>query len=411
MAERVADVCMCLGQETFLVGQAFFHGYGKSLRTSFSYATEWMSNPHAFALSPAMPLGRRSHQAAGLPAFLSDATPDGWGRHLIFRGAQDAARIARAPLRSLDDVDYLFGVDDWSRMGGIRISPDGGRTFLGQGTDVPKLVRLPELLAASRHVSAGADGWEEVKSLLDAGSSSLGGARPKATVDDGGTLMLAKFPSAHDEWDVIAWEAWALEMAHRAGLRVPDRRLERIGESSVLLERRFDRTADGRIPYQSALCALNLEDGAESDYVELGDVVRELSAQPQEDLEELFGRMVLSIALHNTDDHLRNHGFLRHAEGWRLSPAFDVNPNPYAMEGRALPIFGATGQDEVAAFASVGELFGMSVVRQRAVVRRVVDAFGWWESVARRMGCPVREVAMFRPVVQERLDALGELTR
>ncbi len=312
-------------------------------------------------------------------------------------------------MRSLDDVDYLLGVDDWSRMGALRLSVDGGRTYLGKGTDVPKLVRLPELLSASRSVSAGTEGWEEVKSLLDAGSSSLGGARPKATVVDGETLLMAKFPSAHDQWDVIAWEAWAVEMARRANLVSPAMRLERIGESSVLLERRFDRDGTHRLAYLSGLSALGLKDGAESDYAELGDALRMLSAAPKEDLEEFFGRIVLSIAVHNTDDHLRNHGLLRTVAGWRLSPIFDVNPNPYLEERRTLPIFGEVGGGEVEGLSELGFSLGFDRWAQARIIARVTGAFAYWKSAARRLKCREREISMFSPVIGDRLEALSAL--
>lgn len=260
-------------------------------------------------------------------------------------------------------------------------------------------------------MSAGTDGWEEVKSLLEAGSSSLGGARPKATVADGETLMVAKFPSAHDQWDVIAWEAWAIEMASRASLDSPTMRLERVGESSVLLERRFDRDGIQRLSYMSGLSALGLKDGAESDYAELGDALRMLSAAPKKDLEELFGRIALSIAVHNTDDHLRNHGLLRTVAGWRLSPLFDVNPNPYLEEGRALPIFGEAGGSEVEGLFELGLFLGIGRERQARIVARVIGAFTYWESAARRLKCKEREIAMFSPVIADRLEALAALAR
>lgn len=150
-----------------------------------------------------------------------------------------------------------------------------------------------------------------------------------------------------------------MEMARRANLVSPAMRLERIGESSVLLERRFDRDGIHRLAYLSGLSALGLRDGAKSDYAELGDMLQMMSAAPKEDMEELFGRVVLSIAVHNTDDHLRNHGLLRAAAGWRLSPLFDVNPNPYLKEGRALPVFGEVGGGEVEGLSELGSSLGI----------------------------------------------------
>ena len=410
MSERAAAVYLDTADGPRHVGSAYFHGQGGRLRTSFSYTREWLGDARAFALAPSASLQAGSFQSEGLPGFLSDAAPDRWGRRLIFRGAQNQARQEGVAMRSVDDVDYLLGVDDWSRMGALRLSVDGGRTYLGKGTDVPKLVRLPELLSASRSVGAGTDGWEEVKSLLDAGSSSLGGARPKATVVDGETLVMAKFPSVHDQWDVIAWEAWAMEMARRANLVSPVTRLERVGESSVLLEKRFDRDGIRRVAYLSGLSALGLKDGAESDYAELGDTLQMMSAAPRKDLEELFGRIVLSIAVHNTDDHLRNHGLLRTAAGWRLSPLFDVNPSPYLEEERALPVFGEAGDGEVEGLSELGSSLGIDRRRQARIVARVTGAFAHWKSVARRLKCGEREISMFSPVIEDRLEALATLT-
>lgn len=408
MSERSISVFIDNLGATELVGTAFFHGHGKSLRTTFTYAPEWVSSPHGFSLSPRASLHHVTTPSMSLLGFLSDAAPDRWGRHLIFRGLQNDAALSNSPLCTIDDVDYLLDVDDWSRMGALRFSADGGATFLGAGTNIPKLIALPKLLDASRSVSAGIDGWEHVKSLLDAGSSSLGGARPKATVADGKTLLLAKFPSAHDEWDVMAWEAWAQEMAHRAGLRSAAWRLEHIGTNSILLEERFDRTEKGRIPYQSALCALGLSDGAGSDYAELGDIVQTMCKDPATELLELFGRMALSITLHNTDDHLRNHGFLRMGGGWRLSPLFDVNPNPFAGESRALPLFGEYGSREIEGLQQCGAFFGISKPTQARCIARVCDAFRYWKPAAQRLGCPTREIALFEPVITERLRSLRE---
>ena len=407
MPERVIDIY--LGEHPVHVGTAFFHGNGARLRTTFTYATSWLSAVDSFALAPSVPLSASSVQCASLPGFLSDAAPDRWGRHLIFRGVQNVAETSSGAMRSLDDVDYLLGVDDWARMGALRLSREGGETFLGMGTDVPKIVRLPELLGAVRSVDIGSDGWQQVKTLLDAGSSSLGGARPKATVEDDGLLWLAKFPSLRDEWDVMAWEAWAVEMAGRCGVRVPHHRTLRVGDHTVFLSQRFDRQPGSRVPYLSALAALDMPDGAVADYLDLADVLQSISDSPSDDLVELFRRMVFSIAIHNTDDHLRNHGLLRVSRGWRLSPAFDLNPNPFSNEERALLIMG-TGNiaDETKALVSFAEAVGLSRQLSQSIVREVLAQMRGWQVVAKRLGCPQREVSLFAPIIQKCCDALAE---
>ncbi|MDO4537497.1 MAG: type II toxin-antitoxin system HipA family toxin [Coriobacteriales bacterium] len=400
MEKRAIQVFV--GEKAILVGTAFFNGVGPRLRTTFTYASSWLGSRHSFALAPTAPLSSSSLQFVGLPGFLSDAAPDRWGRRLIFRGAQGEADRSHTAMRSLDDVDYLLGVDDWARMGALRFSRDEGQTFIGKGTDIPKIVRLPQLLTAARSVDAGTDEWRQLKSLLDVGSSSLGGARPKATVQDGRTLWLAKFPSVRDEWDVMTWEAWALIMARRAGLKTPDIRVERVGEVSILLSRRFDRAEQERIPYLSALSALGLQDGADADYLDLADVLLDSSDRPHGDIRELFARMVLSVALHNTDDHLRNHGFLQSGKGWRLSPVFDVNPCPFENERRALSVMGTCSMGEEAqGLAAFAEAVGIDKSEARGIVQRVLDAFAYWQAVARRVGCPQKEVNLFAPVIEK----------
>lgn len=205
----------------------------------------------------------------------------------------------------------------------------------------------------------------------------------------------------------ISWSTFS--RPRRRNRLNPQLRLERVGESSVLLERRFDRDGTHRFAYLSGLSALGLKDGAESYSAELCDALRMLSAAPKEDLEELFGRIVLSIAVHNTDDHLRNHGLLRTVAGWRLSPLFDVNPNPYLEEGRALPIFGEVGGGEVEGLSELGFSLGFNRRAQARIVARVTGAFAYWKSAARRLKCKEREISMFAPVIGDRLEALSAL--
>lgn len=195
------------------------------------------------------------------------------------------------------------------------------------------------------------DAADEVKCLLDAGSSTLGGARPKATVDDGGDFYIAKFPAPGDDHDVMAWEKTALDLAASCGLTVPDSRLVRMGGEAVLLTRRFDRDGGGRLPYLSAMSLLGARDGEARDYIEVAEALASFVGDPGRDLEELFGRVAFSIAVNNTDDHLRNHGFLRAGGRWRLSPAFDVNPNPDDCAQRATAVFGECGGGQSRALA------------------------------------------------------------
>jgi HipA-like C-terminal domain/Sigma-70, region 4 len=201
---------------------------------------------------------------------------------------------------------------------------------------VPKIVNLPEVLNASDRVARGdtidlAD-LSAIRILLDAGTGTLGGARPKASVvGDDGVLQIAKFPHPDDDWEVMAWEKTALDLAERAGIEVPRRTIAHINGRAVLLLDRFDRSGGQRVGYMSAMTLVQGRDGGGSgarDYLELAAELADVSAATDADLSALWRRIAFSVAIHNTDDHFRNHGFLRQGSGWRLSPVFDVNPNP-----------------------------------------------------------------------------------
>jgi serine/threonine-protein kinase HipA len=186
-----------------------------------------------------------------------------------------------------------------------------------------------------------------MKYLLEVGSASLGGARPKASIIDDDKLYIAKFPHQHDTHDVIGLEYKTLQLAQKLGLSVPHFFRERVGRHNVLCLERFDRKGAERIGYISAMTLLGLQDGDQADYADIIRGIRNVSEQPKADLEELFRRIVFSVAVNNTDDHLRNHGFLHGKAGWHLSPIFDVNPNPEKNVARATSIFGATGAERL----------------------------------------------------------------
>ncbi|MDR2716397.1 MAG: HipA domain-containing protein, partial [Coriobacteriaceae bacterium] len=252
----------------------------------------------------------------------------------------------RYPGRKLNNLDYLLGVSDIARQGSLRFKTGEADTFQYPDAKVPKLLALPELLDATRAIDSPSAGNEAVKLLLEAGSGSLGGARPKAVVEKGGFLYLAKFPHRGDQEDVISAEYKALQGARRQGMDVPECELLRVGGDPVLLVRRFDRVlAEGsceRVPYISAMTALGAGDGEQRDYLEIIDFISRFGSQPKRDTAELLRRIRYTIEIHNTDDHLRNHGFLYEKGGWRLSPLFDVNPSPHRNELRQTSLGGHT---------------------------------------------------------------------
>lgn len=262
--------------------------------------------------------------------FLADVSPDRWGRKLIRR------REGRANLR---ESDYLLGVCDLTRQGALRIKQEPDGPFVAEGTRdaAPPWTTLRTLEDSARHLDGDDHGENEERWLLDLlrPGSSLGGARPKANVTDpDGNLWIAKFPSVKDEWDVGLREYETSVLARKVGLNVPETKMSKLSKvGTTFFSKRFDRAGTRRIHYASAMTMLGAQDGEENhSYLEIAEWLAANSADATADLRELWGRMAFSELVRNTDDHLRNHGFLLTEKGWRLSPMFDVNPNPHDGE-------------------------------------------------------------------------------
>ena len=369
------------------VGTAYFSRRRNTLSTSFEYAPDYLRRKGARAFDPNFGLYSGKHHTAGLPGALADSAPDRWGRNLITKKVQaEAARDGRVP-PSLSDVDFLVGVSDLTRQGALRLQATSGGPFLSPDPGVPKLVELPRLLRAAEAVARDGDDLAAIKALLDAGSGSLGGARPKASVRDETRLLIAKFPHPGDEWDVMAWEKTALDLAEQAGIDVPRRELLTIDAQSVLVLERFDREHEHRIAYISAMTLIDGRDGDVRDYIEIAEVLPEHSARTSQDLRELWRRIAFSIVIHNTDDHLRNHGFLRDRAGWRLSPAFDINPNPNVSEERVTGVGGArTRADALAALMRHAGTFDLTETDAKQALREVKETTRSWRAVATANG-------------------------
>lgn len=373
---------------------------------TFQYDDAWLDNPERFALEPALTLGPGAHHTpAGKALFgaLGDSAPDRWGRALMARAERRTARAeARAP-RTLTELDYLLNVSDRSRQGALRFSaePDGPFLAHSDADPVPPLIELPRLLAASDCINDGEDD-DELLALLLAPGSSLGGARPKASVVDAdGTLAIAKFPKRDDEIDIVRWEAVALALAARAGIMVSQWRLERLDDRHALIVRRFDRHGEDRIPFLSAMTLLGANDGDARSYLEIADALRQHGAESRADREALWRRIVFSILISNTDDHLRNHGFLYEGTaGWRLSPAYDLNPVPVDLKPRFL----ATAVDledreaSLELALSVAPYFDLDEDAARAIARDVALSVVEWRTVAARFGLP-------RPAIERMASA------
>ncbi|WP_345498344.1 type II toxin-antitoxin system HipA family toxin [Nocardia callitridis] len=294
----------------------------------------------------------------------------------------------------------MTGVSDFTRQGALRFAVPDSDLFLDPDSEVPRAIELPALLRASEHVARD-DGFDDVKMLLAAGTATLGGARPKASVRDGDRLCIAKFPHHADRWDVMAWEKTVLDLAENAGISVPVRSLQRVDGKGVLILERFDRDSGTRIGYISAMTMLQARDGQSVDYLDLAEAIPERAARPNADLAQLWRRIAFNIAVHNTDDHLRNHGFLRGDAGWLLAPAFDVNPNPELAEQRVTSIGGASDPaEELDALLKAADAFGLSVERARAALGEVFAATERWEAAAAANGISAAERNRFRSVFE-----------
>ena len=393
-----------------LVGTARFSLRRGSISTTFAYDEAWLANGRgSYVIDPDLPLMAGSQHCSGIPGAFRDCSPDRWGRTLIKREPREEALQNDLPLHQLDDVDFLIGVFDQTREGALRFCEPGG-SFLAASSPIPPIVQLPALLHASYDVARDDAGRDEIKALLAAGSGSLGGARPKASVCDGERLLLAKFSHPEDEWNVMAWEKTALDLAKMAGISTPACQLIRVGDESVLLLDRFDREgsriAGLRIPYMSGMTVLGSTDGESRDYIELAEAITLFASEASQELGELFRRVTFSIAINNTEDHLRNWGFLRHGKSWQLSPIFDVNPNPYANARRVTAIAGdAHGKDSVG-LRDLAAYCGIPPDEALTNVESVLRAVEQWHMVAKKNGCPKRELEMFQPVFEHKAREL-----
>ena len=361
---------------------------------TFEYDKTWLMHPDRFSLEPALTLGPGAfYTRSDKPLFgaIGDSAPDRWGRALMRRSERRRAERAGQKPRSLKEIDYLLLVDDEARQGALRFTERVGGPFLAeQGpTKIPPLIELPRLLSAAARVLSDEDSDEDLRLLLAPGSS-LGGARPKASVRDrDGSLMIAKFPKKEDEVNAVVWEAVALTLAAKAGIAVPSWRIENIAGQPVLLLRRFDREQKNRVPFVSAMSMLDAKDNEPRSYMEFVDILRQHGASPREDMRQLWQRIVFSILISNTDDHLRNHGFLwAGPTGWRLSPAYDLNPVPADIRPRILStaIDFEDSRASVELAFHVASYFELSEPESRAIAAEVGAAVAMWRKVAARLG-------------------------
>jgi serine/threonine-protein kinase HipA len=373
---------------------------------SFEFDTEWLARGDALALDPdLLPVPGRAYPPASRTQFgiFMDSAPDRWGRTLMQRREAMLASREKRPARALTEWDYLLGVHDHARLGALRFRVDAYSPFLDNSvlSAAPPLTSLRELQGAARALEEDrANDDAHLRRVLEqilAPGSSLGGSRPKASVvDEHGHLCVAKFPSRQDEWDVGAWETVAHRLATKAGIRVPPiRALRFTPHGHTFISRRFDRTdRGGRLAFVSAMTLLQRTDGDhDASYLELVNLLQSRGAQTQSDCEELFRRVVFSICISNTDDHLRNHGFFVESTGLVLSPAFDINPNPH-KDHLSLAIDEADTSLNVDVARATGTMYGLKKNRVAEVIRDVRDAVAIWQREADELGISRREQEM-----------------
>jgi len=382
------------------VGQLWVRFRNGRESMSFEYNREWLNTSNRFSLDPALNLVEGSfHASLDKPIFgaMDDSAPDRWGRLLMRRSERKKAEKEKRTPRALREIDFLLMVDDEARQGALRFKMNEQEPFLTtyHKNHIPPLISVGKLLTAANHVFQDSDTEEDLQLLLAPGSS-LGGARPKASVrDKDGHLAIAKFPRKDDELDVIAWEAVALTLASKAGIKVPEWRLEPVGHTHVLVLRRFDRQGQIRIPFLSAMSALAAKDNEMHSYLEIADAIRQMSTFPKEDLESLWRRVIFNVLISNTDDHLRNHAFLYSSlRGWYLSPAYDLNPTPTDIRPRilstAIDLIDPSASLEIA--LDVAHYFDVDSERARSIVREVSGATVLWRQEATKLKIKKSEI-------------------
>jgi serine/threonine-protein kinase HipA len=378
---------------------------GKEL-FSFEYDQLWLKSGYNLYLDPNLEFysGRQylPDDKTNFGIFL-DSSPDRWGRLLMRRREAAFARKENRKENTLFETDYLLGVFDGHRMGGIRFKIDPGSEFLNNNKSLasPPWTSLGELENASLKLEredAGEDpDYMKWLSLLVDPGSSLGGARPKAgVIDEKGNLWIAKFPSLNDDRDSGAWEMVLHQLAQACGIVVPDARLLQFGSKHhTFLTRRFDRNHEGRrIHFTSAMTLLGYRDGASHDegvsYLELVEIIQRFGASPVQDLVQLWKRILFNVFVSNTDDHLRNHGFLLTDRGWRLSPAYDMNPNENGT-GLTLNISENDNELSIDLVMSVAGYFNLDEVKSNSIFGEMKAIISTWNDIAQKLGIPKKE--------------------
>ncbi|MBI3534251.1 MAG: type II toxin-antitoxin system HipA family toxin [Deltaproteobacteria bacterium] len=372
---------------------------------SFEYEPTWLKITDAFQLDPALKLySGRQYLTENKPNFgiFLDSSPDRWGRTLIQRREIILAHAEKRQERKLFESDFLLGVFDLYRMGGLRFKYADG-PFLDDNKEyaTPPWSSIRELETISLKLEEknieNSPQYSKWLQILFAPGSSLGGSRPKATVrDPKNHLWIAKFPSRSDTHDVGAWEYVVYQLAKRCSINVPEAQVMKVSSKyHTFLSKRFDRTPSGkRIHFSSAMTLLERKDGDNTSigasYLEIVNLLIETGTNTNKDLEELWKRIVFSICVSNTDDHLRNHGFLLTSEGWQLSPAYDMNPNEYA-NGLCLNISETSNEQSLELALKAAENFRVDQIKAKKMINQIKTEISKWPLLANKLKISSRD--------------------
>jgi serine/threonine-protein kinase HipA len=372
---------------------------------SFEYDKEWLSSNQRFFLDPDIQFyaGQQYPYLKENFGVFQDCMPDTWGRTLMKRRAAYEAKKNSTKAPTLYDIDFLLGVFDESRMGALRFKTDLNGNFLddNEKASTPPWSSIRKLQNAASNLEKEKESDEVMKwlSVLIAPGSSLGGARPKANIlDTDKSLWIAKFPSGTDGIDKGAWEYLAYRLAIKARVEMAPCRIEKIsGRHHTFFTKRFDRLKGERIHFSSAMTMTgNNEDTIRDNpasYLDIAEFISNHGVNIEEDLSQLWRRIIFNIAISNTDDHLRNHGFLLTNEGWTLSPAYDINPS-IDKDGLALNIDTENNELDFELAKSIGTFFRLSNKQMEQIIQEVNKSIQNWEKEAKAIGIPNSEITL-----------------
>lgn len=391
--------------EPKIIGVLSAH-YGKGKKAfSFTYDKDWIKSKQQLLLDPDIQFfsgPQYPNNKENFGVFL-DSMPDTWGKTLMKRRAAQQAKEKGEKTPTLYELDFLLGVYDQSRMGALRFKIDPNASFLDDNniSPTPPWSSIRELQEAAKAFESDKDN-EEIKkwlAILMAPGSSLGGARPKANIlDKGGNLWIAKFPSKNDTIDKAAWEFLAYRLALNSGIDMASSKIEKVtGKYHTFFTKRFDRINGERIHFASAMTMTgNNEDTIRDNpasYLEIAEFIQNYGANIDNDLHQLWRRIVFNITISNTDDHLRNHGFILTENGWILSPAYDINPS-IDKDGLALNIDMDTNILDFELAKSVGEYFRLNNSEMDIIINEVKSAVSSWKDIASKIGISKKEVEL-----------------